>query len=177
MSQSEAVKRELVSFGKEFLFALVVAMLITRFIFIIPTVPTGSMIPTIKIDERVLVDKISVHFQAIERGEIVVFPYPDNPDELFIKRVIGLPGETVEVYGEKVYINGQALDEPYLSVRTLGTDGPFEVPEGHIFVMGDNRNESNDSRRWRSTHYVALSDVQGRGIAVLWPLNALRWLR
>ncbi|MCL2497581.1 MAG: signal peptidase I [Symbiobacteriaceae bacterium] len=174
---NRSIVREALLFVREFIIALVISLLVTRFIFIIPLVPTGSMIPTINIDERILVDKFTRRFTPIKRGEIVVFPCPDTPEELYVKRVIGLPGETVEIKETKVFINGELLDEPYLAVDTLGRYGPYHVPEGHIFVMGDNRNYSKDSRAWVTTNYVNLNDISGRGIAVLWPLSHIRSLR
>ena len=162
--------------AKEFIFALITALLITQFVFTLPLVPSGSMIPTIKIGERVLVDKLTTWFVPVQRGEIVIFPCPDAPHEDYIKRVIGLPGETVLIREGNVYIDDVVLDEPYLVEDTRGTFGPYYVPEGHIFVMGDNRNTSADSRYWRSTPYVDLKDVSGRGRAIIWPLGSIRSL-
>ena len=175
-SSDNTWKQEVVSFLREFLIALVISLLITRFVLIIPLVPTASMVPTINVNERIIVDKLSHYFSTIKRGEIVVFPCPDTPEELYVKRVIGLPGETVTIHDNTVFIDGVPLNEPYLVVDTLGYYGPYHVPEGHIFVMGDNRNTSRDSRAWVTTNYVSLNEVQGRGLAVLWPLNHMRWL-
>ncbi|MCL2548156.1 MAG: signal peptidase I [Symbiobacteriaceae bacterium] len=169
-------RREILSFGREFIIALIISILVTQFVFIIPLVPTGSMIPTISVNERILVDKLTRRFSPIKRCDIVVFPCPDTPEELYVKRAIGMPGDKVEIYNDTVFINDIALEEPYLTVKTHGTFGPYYVPEGHIFVLGDNRNLSRDSRLWTTTPYVALTAVQGRGVAVMWPLSQIRWL-
>jgi len=167
---------EIYEIFKELLFAIAVTVLLTRFVFIVPIVPSGSMIPTIQIDQRVLVDKMSVHFRPLDRGEIVVFPCPDIPEDLYIKRVIGLPGDLVEIHDSQVFVNGNPLTEPYLAEMMHYSNESYSVPEGHIFVLGDNRNVSNDSRRWRSTHYVNLQDISGRGLAIVWPLADIHWL-
>ena len=169
-------RSEVMVFLREFAIALALSLLLTRFVFIIPLVPTGSMIPTINIDERIFVDKITRHFSPVKHGDIVVFPSPDTPEELYVKRVIAMAGDVLEIYDGGVYLNGELLDEPFIADVTQGRYGPYHVPEGHIFVMGDNRNHSRDSRKWVTTNYVPLSAVQGRGVAVLWPLSALRWL-
>ena len=167
---------ELYDIFKELLFAIAITVLLTRFVFIIPIVPSGSMIPTIQIDQRVLVDKMSVHIRPLERGEIVVFPCPDIPEDLYIKRVIGLPGDLVEIHDSTVFVNGSPLTEPYLPERMYQSNEVYSVPEGHIFVLGDNRNVSNDSRRWRTTHYVDMQDISGRGLAIVWPMQDMHWL-
>ena len=171
------VMNEIVSFGKEFVVALVVSIIITQFVFTIPLVPSGSMLPTIGINERILVEKVSKWYRAPQRGDIVVFPYPDDPSELYVKRVIGLPGERVEIYSGNVWINGVALEEPYLVESTYGVWDTYDVPEDSIFALGDNRQSSNDGRRWRTTNYVKIKDIQGRGIAVLWPIQAVRFMK
>ena len=170
-------RREAVMFIREFAMALIISLLLTRYVFIIPLVPTGSMIPTINIDERILVDKITRFFSPLKHGDIVVFPCPDSPEELYVKRIVAMAGDTLEIYGGEVYLNGVPLDEPFIAAPTEGIYGPYLVPEGHIFVMGDNRNHSRDSRKWVTTNYVEVSAVQGRGVVVLWPLNAMRRLR
>jgi len=161
-------RREILSFGREFLIALVFSILITQFVFIIPLVPTGSMIPTINIDERILVDKLTQRFMPVKRGDIVVFPCPDTPEELYVKRVVGMPGDKVEIYSETVFINDEPLDEPYLVVETYGNYGPYYVPQGHIFVMGDNRNNSQDSRSW-SDSFVTRDMILGKLYVEIYP--------
>ncbi|MGE5654183.1 MAG: signal peptidase I [Bacillota bacterium] len=174
---SDAARKEVWEWVKTLAVALVLALLIKNFLVEFPLVPTGSMIPTIQLQERIVVDKLTYRFKPVQRGDIVVFPNPDNNAELYVKRAIGLPGETVEIHDGKVFINGEALDEPYLRVVTQGRFGPYKVPEGHYFFLGDNRNSSRDSRFWTATHYIAAKDVKGKAQAIIWPLNKIRALR
>ncbi len=174
---TEAARKEVWEWVKTLAFALVLALLIKNFLVEFPLVPTSSMVPTIGVKERIVVDKLTYRFKPVQRGDVVVFPNPDNPSELYVKRAIGLGGETVEIHDGKVFVNGEALDEPYLRVVTQGRFGPYKVPEGHYFFLGDNRNSSRDSRYWDSTHYVAAKDVKGKAQAIIWPLNKMRALR
>ena len=109
-----------------------------------------------------------------ERGDIVIFKYPDNEEETYVKRVVGLPGETVTIENAKVYIDGSEtpLDEPYLKEEWTVATGPytFEVPEDCYFVMGDNRNDSWDARYWTNT-YVSGDKILGKAIFTYWPLS------
>lgn len=170
------MRQEIWEWVKSLAIAVVIALLLKQYVLFLPKVPTGSMVPTIGLDERILVDKLTYRFAPIQRGEIVVFPQPDNTDELYVKRVIGLGGETVDIHDGQVFINGNPLDEPYLHVVTQGRFGPYQVPEGQLFLMGDNRNNSRDSRYWIKTHYIRMQDVQGRARAIIWPLGHIRWL-
>jgi len=97
-----------------------------------------------------------------------VFPAPPNPDEDYIKRVIGLPGDEIQVLEGVVYVNSQALDEPYISAPPISDMRPTVVPEGQVFVMGDNRNVSSDSRSWGP---LPVDDIVGKAIFVYWPLE------
>lgn len=117
----------------------------------------------------------------IERFDVVVFPSPTNPEELYVKRVIGLPGDTVAVEGDQLILNGQAMDEPYLDDMVANYDGDFTrdfelevpVPEGQVFVLGDNRRNSLDGR---SFGFIDLEDVEGEADGVFWPLDNMRAL-
>jgi signal peptidase I len=113
-------------------------------------------------------------FHGPERGDIIVFHPPQSYDTDFVKRVIGLPGDVIDIRGGFVYVNGQKLDEPYLSQTTSPQGGsyPRTVPEGHYFVLGDNRRVSNDSRNWG---FVRGQDVVGRAWIGYWPLPKLRF--
>jgi signal peptidase I len=173
----ESWQSEVLSFLYVLILGVGLAFIVTRFVFIAPLVPTPSMTPTIVPYERIFVDKITLFINPVARGDIVVFPSPDNPRELNVKRVVGMPGEIVEIYDFTILINGTKLEEAYLDRAMSGQYDPFLVPDGHIFVMGDNRNNSMDSRYWTTTNYVALADVQGRAVAVFWPLGQARRLR
>jgi len=129
-------------------------------------IPTGSMIPTIEIGDRVLVNKLAYRFRLPERGEIVIFDPPEGIGKLpFLKRVIGLPGDTVEVRDGNVYVNGSVLKVEEAE-DTNYEYGPEEVPKGYIFVLGDNRNNSFDSHCWG---FVPLKNLIGEGVLVFWP--------
>lgn len=175
------------------LVALVVAIIIKTFFFQAFYIPSGSMIPTLEINDRVLVNKLSYRFGAIERGDILVFDSPEaidversfparvlrsigeatgltSPDTVLIKRVIGLPGETVAVVDNQVYVNGSPIAEPYLPENTTMRD--FEevaVPADHVFMMGDNRNQSRDSRFFGA---IPREDIVGRAFVSVWPPGA-----
>ncbi len=110
-------------------------------------IPSGSMIPTLEIGDRVLATKLAYDLSDVERGDIVIFQSPADGKDL-IKRAVGLPGDNMEIRGGKLYINGEVQDEPYLKPDTQISQpfGPVTVPKGHIFAMGDNRGNSTDSR-------------------------------
>ncbi len=153
--------------------ALVVALVVKTFLVQAFYIPSESMVPTLEVGDRVLVNKLSYRSGDISRGDVVVFARPggagaDGIKDL-IKRVIALPGETVEGHDDHVYINGNLLQEPYLQpdVHT-STFGPELIPEGHIWVMGDNRTASDDSRRFKS---VPIDDVVGRAFVIIWPIG------
>lgn len=131
-----------------------------------------SMLPTLQPEEYILVNKFAYRLGDFHRGDIVVFHYPYNPEEDFIKRTIGLPGEEVRVANGLVYINGQPLDEPYISAPPVYSD-TWVVPEGHIFVLGDNRNKSSDSHSWG---FVPKENVVGKAVVIYWPLEQFKLL-
>lgn len=134
-------------------------------------IPTGSMLPTIQLQDRVVVDKFFFkYFGEIERGDIIVFHPPEtaHATEDFIKRVIGLPGDTIEIRDHTTYVNGEPLSEPYLNERPNEDFGPVTVPEGSLFVMGDNRNSSDDSRSWG---FLPIENVSGKALFRYWPLE------
>jgi signal peptidase I len=124
-----------------------------------------SMLPTLVSGEYVVVNRLSYQLGNPQRGDIVVFHFPRNPDEEYIKRVIGLPGDIVEALNGMVYVNGQPLDESYLNMKTNYT-GRWEVPADQLFVLGDNRNNSSDSHEWGM---VPMDYVVGKAVLVYWP--------
>ncbi|WP_434309553.1 signal peptidase I [Hominifimenecus sp. rT4P-3] len=152
---------------------LAVVLLIRVFILINATIPTESMENTIMADTRVMGLKCAYWFSEPERGDIIVFRAPDEPDSLYVKRVIGLPGDTVEVLEGVTYVNGEPLVEDYLPEPMSGSYGPYHVPEGHYFVMGDNRNHSLDARFWNNT-YVSEEAISGKVYFSYWP--KLKWI-
>lgn len=129
----------------------------------------SSMEPTLSHNQRLLVDKITYRFRLPRTGEIIVFKYPRDPDKKFIKRVIAVEGQDVSIYGGQVKVDGLVLEEDYIKDTT---DGEFEwtiVPTDSLFVMGDNRNRSLDSRDTDNVGYVPLANVVGRAVVVYWP--------
>ena len=157
--------------------AVAAALFINNVLIINSVVPSGSMESTIMTGSRMMGLRVSYWFSDPQRGDIVVFKYPDNPKENFVKRVIGLPGDTVEIIGGVTYVNGEVLEEPYLNEEPLPRNyGPYEVPEGCYFMMGDNRNHSNDSRLWQNT-YVTRDAVLGKALFVYWPLDRIGALK
>lgn len=142
---------------------LLLTWLITNFVIINANIPSGSMENTIMTNDKLIALRTAYWFHDPERGDIIIFEYPDDEQEWYIKRVIALPGETIEIKDGKVYINGSdtPLNEPYLKEEPVGDFGPYTVPEDSYFVMGDNRNNSNDARDWY-THYVTRDEILGK---------------
>jgi signal peptidase I len=131
-----------------------------------------SMKPTLQPGEFLLINKFSYKFGAPGIGDIIVFHYPLDPQRDFIKRVIGLAGDTVQIGSGKVLVNGQALEESYISAEP-SYDGTWKVPEGYLFVLGDNRNQSSDSHIWG---FVPDNYVLGKALVIYWPITNLRIL-
>ncbi len=154
-----------------------IALIIMRFVVSVAYVPTPSMVPVIPSPCRIIVNHLATEFSNIYEGEIVLFHFPDDPSKIYVKRVIGLPGDTIDIHNGHVYRNGEILNEPYLhGLVTEGTFGPYHVPEGHYFMLGDNRNISDDSRLWVHK-YVSRSAIIGRADYVIWPIfkaNSIR---
>jgi signal peptidase I len=183
--------------------ALLIALLIKTFLVQAFFIPSPSMVPTLRPGDRILVNRLAYRFGDIRRGDVVVFTDPSAThdrgalstvfhflvegigvarpqDEDFVKRVIGLPGDTVEVAtGGRVFVNGRQLDEPYLNTPTDSRAfGPVTVPPGELFVMGDNRLESADSRfpPPEGLGYVPIDHVVGRASLIVWPPSRVGWI-
>jgi signal peptidase I len=182
---------------REYFESIVIAVILALFIrtFVVQAfkIPTGSMENNLLVGDHLLVNKlvyaptvsalerVIMPVDQVERGDIVVFKYPEDPERDFIKRVIGLPGETLEVRNKQVYINGTALDEPYVrfiqppagpggsSYDVRERYGPVTIPANQYFVMGDNRDNSQDSRYWG---YLPREFVKGRALMVYWSYDA-----
>ncbi len=144
---------------------VIIAVLINRFVLINARVPSASMENNIMTGDRLFGYRLAYVNEEVERGDIVIFKFPDDESQLFIKRVIGLPNETVTIIDGKVYIddNKEPLYEPYLAQEMVGTFGPYEVPENCYFMLGDNRNYSRDSRFWENT-YVSKDKILGKAL-------------
>lgn len=154
--------------------AVLIALLINLFLAQATRVYGQSMEPNLHTDQRLIVEKLTYNrflrqtlgFEGPQRGDVVVIKLEQQGNELLIKRVIGLPGDTIEIRNSRVYVNNQPLAEPYLAEVTTGYYGPIVVPPLHIFVLGDNRNFSNDSRSFGT---IPLKDVVGRAWFSYWP--------
>jgi len=130
----------------------------------------ASMLPTLNNGELVIVNKLAYRLGEPARGDIIVFYFPVDPSQEFIKRVIGLPGDQVSIHKGTILINGQRMEEPYLSVMPK-YDGDWTVADGQLFVLGDNRNNSLDSHNWGT---VPMDYVIGKALFIYWPFSSLR---
>lgn len=139
-------------------------------------VRSDSMADTIRSGDRFFADRRAYDGKAPARGDIVLFHGPDNKDTTYVKRIIGLPGEILTIKDGKVQINGFSLEEPYLFEMPKGSYGPYEIPEGCYFVMGDNRNRSYDSRFWKHS-FVKREDILGKAGYRYWPLESIGKIR
>ena len=193
MSFQKSTVRE---YFESIVIAVILALFVRTWVVQAFKIPTGSMENNLLIGDHLLVNKFAfaptatgiervvLPIRNIKRGDIVVFKYPDEPERDFIKRVIGLPGETLELRNKKVYINGQPLEEPYVhflepastSQEVTSFDvreryGPVHVPDGQYFVMGDNRDNSQDSRYWGflPQHYI-----KGKALMIYWSYESDR---
>jgi signal peptidase I len=190
-------KRRLVKeYAEAIITALVLALVIRAYVIQAFKIPSGSMIPTLLIGDHILVNKFIygtkipfsdrrvLVFKKPEIGDIIVFKYPENPKKDFIKRVTGIEGDVIEERNKKVYVNGKAILEPYVqhsdsNIRSGGNDprdnfGPLVVPGNKVFVMGDNRDQSYDSRYWG---FVDLSEIMGKALIIYWSWDPNDWVR
>lgn len=159
--------------GRTIGLSIILALGIRTFVAEARWIPSESMVPTLKINDKLIVDKLSYHFTNPQRGDIVVFSPTDeikkeNPNlkDAFIKRVIGLPGDKVEVKGDRVYINDRPLQERYIEDAPHYQFAPVVVPPDSYLVLGDNRNNSYDSHYWG---FVPRDHIIGRAIVRFWP--------
>lgn len=154
--------------------AFVLAFLMNKFVYANAEVPTGSMIPVVQPNDRLIVNRLAYLFEEPKRGDIVMFAFPDDEKDNYLKRIIGLPGEKVEIKNGLVYINDseKPLDEPYINDPPNGNYGPYNVPEGCYFTLGDNRDESKDARFWNNT-YVKKEKIVGKAWLKYYPNIAI----
>lgn len=190
-------KRLLWEYAEAIITAFLLAMLIRTFIIQAFKIPSGSMIQTLLIGDHILVNKFIygikipfsgrriLVFKKPQRGDIIVFKYPEDPARDFIKRVVAVEGDVVESKNKEIYVNGKPIKEPYVqhtdnSIRPVGIEprdnfGPFMVPKNKYFVMGDNRDQSYDSRYWG---YVDIKDIKGKALILYWSWDSKKhWAR
>lgn len=168
---SEETKSEIVSWIVFLLGAVVCAVLINSFIIFNAHVPSASMENTIMTGDRVLGLRLTYTFGKPERYDVAIFRYPDDETEYYVKRVIGLPGEKVDIIGGKVYINDstEPLEDAFVKEAPFENDyGPYFVPEGSYFMLGDNRNNSRDSRMWVNK-FVEEDKILAKAYVCMWP--------
>ncbi len=145
--------KEIISWVKTIIFCLIIAFLINNLIIVNAEVPSSSMENTIMTKDRLICNRLAFMFSEPKRFDIIVFKFPDDESQLFVKRVIGLPGDEIVIDDGNLYINGELTEEPYLKEAPMPLDfGPYYVPVDHYFALGDNRNVSKDSRAWINTY-------------------------
>ncbi|MGA1795054.1 MAG: signal peptidase I [bacterium] len=176
--------------------AVILAFIIRKFVIQAYKIPSGSMLETLQIGDHILVNKFIYYFKDPKRGDILVFKYPKDKKRDFIKRVVGLPGDTLEIRDKEVYINGSPLDEPYAVfkdkenmfnknhpayyidpyARNRDNFGPKVIPEENYFMMGDNRDFSQDSRYWG---FLDRELIEGKALVIYWSWNGIEdnWLK
>jgi signal peptidase I len=159
---------------ESFIFAIALFLVLRAFVIETFQIPSESMIPTFYKGDRLFASKFSYIFRSPYRGEIIIFRAPPHPDLVFIKRVIGLPGDTIEIRDGVTYVNNSPIEEPFVAAASFRNFGPFTVPPGHYFVMGDNRNNSSDSRVWGP---VPRKNLVAKPILLFWPPNRFRFIR
>lgn len=155
--------------------AVALAMVIRTFIVELYVVDGPSMRPTLESEERLVVNKFIYRFRPPEKGEVLVFQYPRDPSRDFIKRVIATPGDTIEIREGRVLVNDQLLTEDYILEKTRSEYPKSTVPEGRVFVMGDNRNNSEDSR-FADVGFVPYDLIKGKAMIVFWPISQYKTL-
>ena len=169
------IKREILSYVILLAVVAGVVLIINTFFLINAKIPSGSMENTIMENDQIFGNRLAYKLGGDpQRMDIIIFKYPDDESKLFIKRIIGLPGETVEVVDGRVYINGSntSIDDSFCKETPLGDFGPYTVPAESYFVMGDNRNHSNDSRLW-TNKFVRRDQIVGKAFLRYWPLNKI----
>lgn len=189
-------KRLIKEYAEAIITALILALVIRAYVIQAFKIPSGSMIPTLLIGDHLLVNKFIygttipftdsrvLVFKKPERGDIIVFKYPENPEKDFIKRCVAIENDIIESRDKTLYVNGKAVTEPYAhhfdsNIRPKGNDprdnfGPLTVPKGKVFTMGDNRDQSYDSRYWG---FVDLKDIRGKALIIYWSWDPHKWAR
>ena len=167
-------KKSLIKEIRDYIFLIILAFtfafLMNKFVYANAEVPTGSMITIVQPGDRLIINRLSYLFEDPKRGDIVMFAYPDNEKKNYLKRIIGLPGEKLEIREGLIYINDRKtpLSENYLNDEPNGDFGPYNVPEGCYFMLGDNRDISQDARYWKNK-YVKKEKIVGKVLFRYYP--------
>ena len=180
--EQKITRREVLEYVRLVAIVVGVTFLLELFVIVNAIIPSASMEPTIMTRDHIFGNRLAYHFREPERYDIIIFRYPDNEKQLFIKRIIGLPGDTVEIRDGEVYINGSSEplydgfcaipDSTELNEARTHLSNPFVVPEGCYFVLGDNRTNSKDSRYWKNP-FVARDKILGEAVFRYWPPNKI----
>jgi signal peptidase I len=157
------LKKEIISWAIVIAGGFLLAWFVTKVVIVKAQVPTESMVDTICVEDKIIGNRLAYLFSSPDRGDIVIFKFPDDPTQDYVKRVIGLPGETVSFADNKVFIDGVELKEDYVDGKPTvpGEQTEFVVPEGHYFMLGDNRTNSEDSRFWVQP-FVSEDAIRGK---------------
>lgn len=188
MNSEKSIKKKSVfrEYAEAIIIAVILALFIRTYVVQAFKIPSGSMIPTLLIGDHILVNKFIYRFNKPERGEIIVFKYPQDPSRDFIKRLIGLPGDVIEIRDKHLYINGNSMEESSYTIfendeksmyipRNRDNFGPVTIPEGYYFVLGDNRDCSLDSRFWG---FLDEDLLKGKAFIIYWSWNSdIHWVR
>ncbi|PKM83626.1 MAG: signal peptidase I [Firmicutes bacterium HGW-Firmicutes-13] len=161
-------KNELWEWIKSIIIAVIIALIIRAFVVEIFVVEGHSMLPTLENHERLIVNKFIYHLKEPSYGDIIVFSY--SPERDFIKRIMAKGGDTIRVRNQMVYRNGEPLEEKYINSNPVSDFGPVTVPENHVFVMGDNRNNSMDSRE-SVVGFISMERIKGKAVVIFWPVD------
>ena len=173
--REKSIGREIWEYVRLIIIVVVAVVLLQNFVIVNARIPSESMEDTIMVGDQIFGNRLAYTFGDPERFDIVIFKYPDDESQLYIKRIIGLPGETVTIIDGKVYIDGSdtPLDDSFcLETPENRGDGVYQVPENCYFMMGDNRNNSHDSRFW-DNKYVERDNILGKAVLRYWPLNRI----
>lgn len=177
---SKKLFKEILDWIKDIVVALGVTLFITTFIFQNTQVIGDSMNPTLQNGNAIIVNKFIYRFQQPKRGDIIAFKYSQNPSQFFIKRIIAIEGDKIDIRDGKVYLNDQMIEEKYIlepmdTIKIGNIDFPIVIPKDSYFVMGDNRNISFDSR-YKDVGLVPLSHISGKAVLRIWPLNLIGFI-
>jgi len=176
VSNKRSLLGALVHWARDLLFSVILAVIVILFLYQPVKVEGTSMMPTLDDQERIFINKFVYRFAGIDRGDTIVFWFPGDPTKSYIKRVIGVPGDTVEVDSGTVVVNGHALEEDYVpsEYRDDNSMPAKKVPQGEYFVLGDHRSSSNDSRAWGM---VPRRYIYGKAVFIYWPFDKMGVLR
>lgn len=172
MKSKKKIKKEATDWFKSLIWAIAIAVVVRIFFVGNFKIPTTSMVPTLKVGDRLLSNNIIYKIRTPRRGEVVIFKYPEDPKRDFVKRLVGLPGENLEIKSGKIYINGEIIEgNPvayiyYYSDGYFGNNGEVKIPASSYYVLGDNSVNSKDSRYWG---FVPAKSMVGKALFIYWP--------